>query len=138
MCPALITPRTEQSTKASTRGWLSFLGVSGGRTHPCRDHCRWFGFPFHMSIRIASPPKCTSPAKGGLHRGTRFNLHCEPYPAVCEAHLSARGNFWFWAVQDPVLNKSDALLTCQSFDYGPVARIFLKSGCSASIRIIHA
>ncbi len=37
-----------------------------------------------------------------------------------------------------MLNKSDALLTCQSFDYGPVARIFLKSGCSASIRIIHA
>jgi hypothetical protein len=31
MCPALITPRTEESTKASTRGRLSFLDVSGGR-----------------------------------------------------------------------------------------------------------
>jgi hypothetical protein len=31
MCPTLITPRTEESTKASTHGRLSFLDVSGGR-----------------------------------------------------------------------------------------------------------
>ena len=58
--------------------------------------------------------------------------------AVCEKHLSARGNFWSWAVQDPAPNKIDALLTRELFDYGPVARIFLRSRCTASIRVIRA
>jgi hypothetical protein len=31
MCPTLITPRTEESTKASIRGRLFFLDVRGGR-----------------------------------------------------------------------------------------------------------
>src|ERR1700722_1390768 len=91
MCPALVTPRTEESTKASTRGRLCFLDVSGGR--------------------VASPNP--------------------------DASFLALGKFRCRAVQDPVLNKIDALLTRQSFDYGPVARIFLKSRCTASIRVIH-
>jgi hypothetical protein len=93
MCPALITPRTEKSTKASTRGRLSFLDVSGWPHRVGKSRC--------------------------VLSGT--------------GKISFLGQF-----RTTVLNKIDALLTRQSFDFGPVARIFLKSRCTASIRIIHA